>query len=315
MKKKLIITIDTEGDNLWKNKITKYGLKEITTENAEKLIRFQILCEKYQFIPTYLVNYEMSQSKAFVDFAKAALKDRKCEIGMHMHAWNSPPVIDLPYNPKGFHPYLGEYAHKVQWRKMLYLKETLEDTFQIPITSHRGGRWYLDEFVLKCLKKLGIYVDCSVTPGISWGNAIGNRRYGSDYLKDKYNGAYMLSCRNIHKKGNSGVYEVPPTILARYKISLFDIKKEMIWLRPNGKNLDDMIWVQNQIKANHHIDYIEFMIHSSELAANKSPYFPTDRSICKLYKDLEILFSELKKNFEGISLTGYVDRKYRLKQK
>lgn len=47
-----IITIDTEGDNLWQNH------KYIATENVHFLPRFQTLCEKYLFKSVYLTNYE-----------------------------------------------------------------------------------------------------------------------------------------------------------------------------------------------------------------------------------------------------------------
>ena len=66
MKKKFIVTIDTEGDDLWTTKITRNGLKEITTENAKNLERFQNLCEKYGFVPVYLTNYEMALAQPFV---------------------------------------------------------------------------------------------------------------------------------------------------------------------------------------------------------------------------------------------------------
>lgn len=49
-----LITIDTEGDNLWQKH------DSITTENARYLPRFQQLCEKYGFKPVYLTNYEMA---------------------------------------------------------------------------------------------------------------------------------------------------------------------------------------------------------------------------------------------------------------
>src|SRR5512144_2975448 len=45
-----LITIDTEGDNLWSRP------REITTGNARYLPRFQALCEKYGLKPTYLTN-------------------------------------------------------------------------------------------------------------------------------------------------------------------------------------------------------------------------------------------------------------------
>ena len=55
-KGKFIITIDTEGDNLWNPVCVRSGMREITVKNSEYLERFQLLCEKYKFIPTYLVD-------------------------------------------------------------------------------------------------------------------------------------------------------------------------------------------------------------------------------------------------------------------
>ncbi|MCX4350750.1 MAG: hypothetical protein OSJ60_03845 [Lachnospiraceae bacterium] len=313
--KKFIITIDTEGDDLWTKKITRQGLKEITTANAENLERFQLLCEKYKFIPTYLVNYEMSQSEAFQQLGKSASMSNKAEIGMHMHAWNSPPIEHLPYNPKGTHTYIGEYSKKLQWEKMKYLTHTLEDVFQVPITSFRSGRWYLDEFTLKCLHRLQFIADCTVTPGVSWGGHIGNHLYGTDYSKDRFRGCYQISGRNIHKTGRSGIYEVPPTILPRLHISLssaeLEIRRE--WLRPNGDNLKQMLWIVNKISHNPRIDYIEFMIHSSELSPKVNPTFKSEKSIELLYKDLEVLFEEISKKYTGIGLSGYVKSKVKEK--
>ena len=310
-KKKFIITIDTEGDDLWTYKCTRDGLKEIYTTNADHLERFQLLCEKYGFIPTYLVNYEMAKSDVFQNLAKEAIRTGQAEIGMHMHAWNSPPIDHLPFNPRGNHPYLGEYSKKLQWEKMKYLTHTLEDVFQVPITSFRNGRWYLDEFTLKCLHKLQFIADCTVTPGISWGGHIGNHLYGTDYSKDRFRGYYQISCRNVHKTGKSGIYEVPPTILSKLHItpSSAEIEIRREWLRPNGDNLKQMLWIVNKINHNSQIDYIEFMIHSSELSPKVNPTFKSEKSIELLYKDLEILFEEISKKYTGIGLSRYVKSK------
>ena len=53
--KKFIITIDTEGDNLWE---WKFG-DAITTENVKYLPRFQNLCNDFGFKPVWLTNYEI----------------------------------------------------------------------------------------------------------------------------------------------------------------------------------------------------------------------------------------------------------------
>ena len=64
--KSFLISIDTEGDNLW---AWKKG-DIITTNNACFLERFQSLCNEFGFKPTYLTNYEMAKSQEFVKFAK-----------------------------------------------------------------------------------------------------------------------------------------------------------------------------------------------------------------------------------------------------
>ena len=43
MKKTVIITVDTEGDNLWKWD----GLTSISTDNVNYITRFQDLCEEF----------------------------------------------------------------------------------------------------------------------------------------------------------------------------------------------------------------------------------------------------------------------------
>jgi hypothetical protein len=66
-----LITIDTEGDNLWQKH------DSITTENARYLPRFQQLCEKYGFKPVYLTNYEMAIDPVYIEFAKDVIaRDR-----------------------------------------------------------------------------------------------------------------------------------------------------------------------------------------------------------------------------------------------
>ena len=64
--KHLIITIDTEGDNLW---AWREG-QPIGTENTRFLPPFQSLCEEYGMKPVYLSNYEMLQDPRFCAFAR-----------------------------------------------------------------------------------------------------------------------------------------------------------------------------------------------------------------------------------------------------
>ena len=90
-----LITIDTEGDNLWQKH------DSITTENARYLPRFQQLCEKYGFKPVYLTNYEMAIDPFYIEFARDVIARGTAEVGMHLHAWNSPPTEPLTVQMTG----------------------------------------------------------------------------------------------------------------------------------------------------------------------------------------------------------------------
>ena len=315
---KLIITVDTEGDNLWKMKQCPTGIANITNRNGEYIERFQILCEKYKFIPTYFVNYEMTQSISFVNLGRDALKKKKCEIGMHMHAWNSPPIMKLsePKGKKYGKPYAGEYPKSVLFSKMEYLHKRLEDIFCTSITSHRGGRWYFNEDILEFLIKYNYLVDATITPGLTWEKMYGNTIKGCNDKNVKMN-AYELDEHNILKEGKSGILEVPPTILKlsmqnilRNKISINKDVMKYYWLRPDGNNLKEMLWIIDKafrIK----MDYIQFMIHSSELMPGGSPVFQTKKSIENLYYDLEVVFALIAKYSRGVGISDYAKKRYK----
>jgi len=307
MDKYFIITIDTEGDNLWVPYQTRDGYRTITTENAKYLQPFQELCEKYGFITTFLTNYEMAVSDDYRKFAEKGLKKNTIEIGLHTHTWNMPPEYPLTFNPDGNNAYAGDFPADVLDEKVKVLTNILKENFQCDIKSHRGGRWYLDNTLCSILEKYGYTVDCSVTPGVSWSNLIGNMKYGINY--EGYN--YEISTLSGF---DSHLLEIPPTIMNVGKIKPFvpytakeivaRLKKKKIWLRPNGYNLHDMLYIVDECNQND--KYLEFMIHSSELMPGGSPTFRTEYSIKRLYKHMDVLFSRISElGYEGIAISDY----------
>lgn len=300
MNKYFIITIDTEGDNLWNVKNTESKIKNITNKNADYIQRFQMLCEKYKLIPTYLTNYEMANAPSFVEMAKDKVKTGELEIGMHMHAWNSPPYVPLEFAEGGNNAYLGEYNKEVIKEKLCNLYNLLTDTFETNITSHRGGRWYLNDYIVRCLDELGIIVDCSVTPGVSWKDNVGYtvnskgkswKRYKDKVFKLKYNNIFYGKCNML---------EVPMTIRK-------NTDGEMVWMRPTGKNIKDLMWLAEENYTSES-NYMEFMLHSSELMPGGSPTFKSTNDIERLYNDLENLFDFVSKKYVGISLSNFAKK-------
>lgn len=299
--KNFIITVDTEGDNLWRYK--KGDL--IETHNAEYIPRFQSLCERFGFKPVYLTNYEMAQSDMFVSRAKVWMMKGNCEIGVHLHAWNNPPIVELD-GPLDGCPYLIEYPENVMREKFKTIYDILCDKFYVKPVVHRAGRWAMNESYFKILKEFGIIVDCSYTPGINWSNAKGVSRGGADYTNvpnkafSTYDGIVEVPATlRKFRNGNNGSYK------HRLKSLLFG---EDVWLRPATSSVRAMKRVVEIVERDN-VDYLEFMIHSSELMPGGSPYFPTKESVEKEYHDMESFFNYVyERGYRGCTLSEYAQK-------
>lgn len=308
--KNFIITVDTEGDNMW----NWFYDGEITTENALYVPRFQELCESYGYKPTYLVNYEMAKDDRFVGYMKGRLKQKQCEIGMHLHAWNSPPINSLPIRNDGVKPgkeFLIEHPYDLMEEKVNFLTTFLEKRFEKRPVSHRAGRWAMNKEYAQILYKAGYSSDCSVIPGNSACCAgYTNGSYCEDYS------SYPHKPFNLY---DSGVLEIPVTTCLSHRIDLKDrntvtskvkgimkayIRPKQVMFRPKGNNCEDMLYLANRVRRSDD-DYLMFVIHSSELMPGCNPIFDTKEKIEKLYQDLDTLFKNLSNDFVGCTLSDY----------
>ena len=222
-----LVTVDTEGDNLWSRP------REISTENALFLPRFQAICEKYALKPTWLVNYEMAQSPAFVEFAQDVLHRGAGEIGMHLHAWNCPPLAPLTGDDMRHQPYLTEYPEAVIRDKVRFMTDLLEDRFQCKMLSHRAGRWGLNAIYARLLVEHGYQVDCSVTPHISWSEYAGDPSGagGPDFTRFPEQ-PYFVDLDQVDRPGDSPLFEVPVSVIeTRYARLDALLRSRPKWLR------------------------------------------------------------------------------------
>jgi hypothetical protein len=288
-KPSFLITIDTEGDDLWSIPT------EVTTENARYLPRFQSLCERYKLKPTWLTNYEMAECPFFSELGHDVLQRGTGEIGMHLHAWDSPPLTD---GPRG-QAYLIEYPQSAMRNKIGFMTSLLEDRFGRKMVSHRSGRWAFNSCYARLLVEHGYLVDCSVTPRVSWANVPGdpNGSGGTDYSLYPSH-PYFMDLDRIDREGDSPLLEVPVSIVSE--------SGRLQWLRPDGRNLDSMCAILRRARAERW-PCVEFAFHSSELMAGGSPTFQTEDSIERLYDDLEALFTAAADGFRADTLSEFYD--------
>ena len=295
--KHLIITIDTEGDNLW---AWREG-QPIGTENTRFLPPFQSLCEEYGMKPVYLSNYEMLQDSRFCAFAREKQDRGLCEIGMHLHAWNCPPMEErLPARTDCVPgaAYLIEYSEEAMEEKIRFMTELITEKMGLPPVSHRAGRWATDDRYFRLLQKYGYRVDCSVTPKLDWSAHPGRspQSGGSDYRKSP-DTPYVIP--------GTGITEYPVTVYEDHRVYLPDRltpkniaralvhakRGNQLWLRPNGNNLKECLGVLERGAREDNRDYVMFMLHSSELMPGGSPTFRDEPAIRNLYRELRSIFA------------------------
>lgn len=293
----IFMTVDTEGDNLWSWQKGQC----ITTNNANYIAPFQELCEKYGIVPVYLTNYEMAMSDDFVNYIKDKAKNGLCEVGMHLHAWNSPPEVTIEGEYTG-NPYITEYTKKDIFEKHKYLKNLIIEKFDIVPVSYRSGRWATNDDLFDVLEELEFHIDCSVTPGIN------HKAPGiSVSHANNYRGAPFTPY-----KLRDHLWEIPMTTDIKRSFHGASLKRRMVnllrgeqrWLRPALQSVGEMERLI-QDSLNKGSSYLMFMIHSSELMAGGSPYCSSEEDVRNYLQKLEAIFGKVQGLGKGYSLREY----------
>ena len=246
------------------------------------------------------------------------------QIGLHIHAWNSPPSEGQKHDPCwDYDLLLFELPDDLLAAKIDRLHTLLADTFGQAPVSHRAGRWGFDERIARMLVERGYTVDCSVTPGVSWRGALGapDGTGGADYTGFPYH-PYFMDLDDLRRPGDSPLLQVPMTIrptqnpiaatlLPRVKgtpgqrvVERF-FGGEHVWLRPNGRNLSTMLGLVERVIAEG-APVLEFMLHSSEFMPGGSPMFTNKAEIERLYDHMEVLFRTIAEHgVPGMTLAEY----------
>lgn len=306
------ITIDTEGDALWDDP----SIDQIRTENSLWIPKFQELCEKYGFIPIWLTDYEMIEDERYVNYIKEKAHQGLCEVGIHVHARNNPPIYKLENEKNRGAAYLIEYPTELMKEKFCYLKDLIEKKIGCKVITHRAGRWTINEEYIKILEDTGIKYDCTMTPGISWSacEGITPGSQGSNYLNKSYKrqtvGNDIIEYPMTVFKTNTFIIpkKITPKSCARNFRNY--VKKTPIWLRPNtNENINEMKNILNRIIKNGD-EYAEFMIHSSEFMPGGGPKHQGETEVMKLFETMDELFKyAYEKGFRGYTFDTWEGRK------
>lgn len=312
---KFVITIDTEEDQ-WDIYSTKFN----TVENINRLLSLQEIFDKYDAVPTYLINWPVISDPKSSQIIKKLCNEHNCEIGTHCHPWNTPPFSG-EINEKN--SMMCNLPSEVIKHKMGRLHQTIVKTLNVEPRCFRAGRWGFGSNVAECIQQLGYTIDTSVTPFVDW----------LDYGGPNYNGAstfpYYFEAKDILKQCSAGpLFEVPASVgFLQYNFEISNRIRLMIlstgirklrllgildklkllnhrWLSPELSSAEDMIKLINVLVLKGH-RALNFTLHSTSLLPGKSPYVQSEEDLDNFMKKIETILAYCNhKNFEFTSLSS-----------
>ena len=288
----LIVTIDTEEEGLWSG---RFSADEYPVHNIRGIPVFQRLCDDLGIAPTYLINSPIIED----DYARQTLGDilhsQRCEIGTHIHPWNTPPRAG---EYSAHDSYLCNLPLHVQRAKLRVVTEQIRQGFDINPTSFRAGRYGLDRRGAQILFELGYQVDSSVCPYTD---------YSCDGGPD-FRGApchpYWVGEQLIQPAATGDILEVPVSFgFNRTNFDLaFRIHERLTqprWRRLRLNGICDRLGLLQKIKfspekgdaprllrlarayAENRLPCLVMMFHSSSLVPGNTPYVTTEQALAR----------------------------------
>lgn len=284
----IVVTIDVEEDG-WGNYHESAG----TTENIRKIPLLQKCFENAGIMPTYLIDYLVATDPYATGLFREIFEDGKCEIGTHIHPWNTPP-FDEERNSRN--SMLCNLPEELQYRKLKFVHETIKSNLLLEPVSFRAGRWAFSDTVARNIHRLGYKVDTSVTPYVNWSDIHGPDY--SDIAPDPY--------RQDVFDGNGGpegvLIEIPASIgylqgrhplwnklYKTFKRKHFDKIRMLgilgklnilnkVWLSPEICNLEAMVRLVERFRKDG-IPVINLVFHSNSLKHGLNPFVQGEKDL------------------------------------
>lgn len=300
----LCVTIDTEEDN-WGD----FNTDTYQCTNIQKIPELQRVFDKYNIIPTYLISYPVANDPISANILKDIAQKRRCEIGMHCHPWNTPPVEEKRNKCNSM---LCNLPKELVYKKMSFLHETIKKNFGLIASSFRAGRWGYGDSVAAALNQLNYQVDSSVFPMTDW-----SKDYGPDFSNIGPT-PYRFHSTSIYENNKNGkMTEIPATVgflhqnislcvkIDKFlnhhflrKIKMRGILRKLrifkkIYLSPETSSFQDMIKISNYFLKKD-VGILNLFFHSTSLKKGLSPFVRSEKQEIIFLKNLEKYFQYTK---------------------
>ena len=299
---RLVVTVDTEEEGLWSGNYASTA----TVKNIASVKRFQTLCDRHTIRPTYLITSPVAESPQATKVLRSIQDEGRCEIGTHVHPWNSQPITIENSSPRD--SFLCNLPTEIQRAKIEQLTDSIERNYGRRPVSFRAGRYGINNEGIRILRTLGYRVDSSVLPTADY------RKEGGPDFREISCSPYFPSEHNYLLPGeDDSLLEVPVT--AGYTHCHFEIadclRRQAMrtpWRQLRAVGILDRTGIATQVKLSPEQASLKqmkqlssamdkrgvpvqvLMFHSSSLLPGCSPYVKTEKDLGQFLERLEAFF-------------------------
>jgi len=316
MPPRLLFTVDVEEDMPgWK--ITD----PVTVTNVAALPRLSELCSELGVRPTYLCTYPVVTTPESAAILRLVHARGDCEIGAHLHAWNTPPFQGVPgrEGDERTHAYYQfELGPEHLRAKLEVLHRAVAAITGVRPRSFRAGRFGIDAATLRELIAMGYEVDTSVAPLEEF-----SADHGPDFRRAPQH-PYRPARDDVRKRGDLPIVEIPVSVglsrripaalqsayvhipratrvrglLSRDYLNLLDFA----WLYPVRFDLDLMQKAARTLVAGG-APVLNVFVHSSELVPGMSGRVYTKADVEQVFERLAGIFETCMEEFDAVPCT------------
>lgn len=293
----VFITVDTEED-AWGD----YAARTPAVTNIAQLPALQALCDRYGAIPTYLINRPVVVDDTARDILRECVVQGRCEIGTHIHPWNTPPVVEPT---DAHHSMLCNLPPQLIHDKLAGLHALIRDRLDVTPRSFRAGRWGFSGAVATTLATLGYEVDTSVSPLVDW-----TPDAGPDYRRAPSHAYWLRPANPLEPAPTGDLVEIPATVgflrgsparrmpLREWAFRPLPRRLRMVgvferlglatlrWLSPEVSTGAEMVRLGRTLVASG-ARFLNLMFHSPTLVPGLTPFVRTERQRREFHDRIE----------------------------
>ena len=276
----LVTVVSTEEEFDWTQ---PFHSGATGVRHARALPRLQEVFDRFGVRPTYLVTHPMASQEEAVGPLGEIHADGRCDIGLHLHPWVTPPIEE---EINDWHSFPCNLPGDLEERKIRALADQIELTFGSRPVSYQAGRYGIGLRTPDILRTAGLQVDFSLTPPYDFRpeggpdfSAFGPEPLWADpdrqLLMMPITGAYV----GFAGRSSGALYRAASALWARAPGLLARLRAvDRLRLSPEGFDVGDNVRL-----ARHLIDRgvrtFAFNFHSPSVMAGCTPYVQTENDV------------------------------------